>query len=72
MVKNPTSIAGDVGSIPGQGAGIPDAMEQVSLSTIATEPMCSRVQVPQREGPELQLLRPGPQLESEHSNGTSV
>ena len=41
MVKNPPSDAGDVGSIPGRGTKISHAVRQVSLSTAATEPMCS-------------------------------
>ena len=38
MVKNPTSIAGDVDSIPGQGAQIPQAVGQQSPHPAATEP----------------------------------
>jgi len=39
VVKNPSSSAGDVGSIPGQGTRIPHATEQVSPCT-ATEEAC--------------------------------
>ena len=39
MVKNPPSNSGDEGSIPGQGAKIPYAVGQLSLSAATTEPM---------------------------------
>ena len=37
MVKNPPYNAGDTGSIPGQGAKIPQAAGQLSLRTTTTE-----------------------------------
>ena len=33
VVKNPSCIAGDMGSIPGQGTKIPQAVEQLILYT---------------------------------------
>ena len=42
MVKNPTSNAGDMGSIPGQGAQIPQVVGQQSPHPAATEPVCSK------------------------------
>ena len=38
MVKNSPSSAGDMGSVPGQGTGIPHAREQLNLGTTTTEP----------------------------------
>ena len=38
MVKNPTSSAGDAGSIPGQGTKIPHASGQLSPCAATTEP----------------------------------
>ena len=37
MVKNPPCNSGDADSIPGEGAKIPHAEEQLSLHTTATE-----------------------------------
>ena len=37
MVKNPPSNAGEVGSIPGQGTKIPQAMGPLSLHATTTE-----------------------------------
>ena len=37
MVKNLPSSAGDVGSIPGQGTGIPHAMGQLGPHAATTE-----------------------------------
>ena len=39
VVKNPPSNAGDAGSIPGQGAKIPQSMRQLSPCTATTEPV---------------------------------
>ena len=49
VVKNLSSNAGDVGSIPGRGTKIPHAMGQLNRYATTTEPMsCSeRPQVPQ-------------------------
>ena len=49
MVKNPPSKAEDVGSIPGQGARIPHAAEQLSPDATTTEP---------HSGAHTQQLRP--------------
>ena len=64
VVKNPPSNAGDVGSIPGQGATIPHATGQLSPRATTTElahlnkrarvlqttePMCSGARAPQLE-----------------------
>ena len=38
VVKNPPCVAGDMGSIPGQGTKIPQASEKLSLQVAATEP----------------------------------
>ena len=38
MVKNRPSIAGDMGSIPGQGSRIPHAADQLSPDSATTEP----------------------------------
>ena len=38
VVKNPPSIAGDVGSIPGRGTKIPHAAGQLSPRATTTEP----------------------------------
>ena len=48
--KNPPSIAGDAGSIHGQGGKIPHAAGQLSLSTATTEPVPSkRAPMPQQK-----------------------
>ena len=39
LVKNPPANAGDMDSIPTQGAKIPHAKEQQSLCSTTTEPM---------------------------------
>ena len=49
MVKNPPSIAGDAGSIPGWGTKIPHATGQLSLQTATTKPAHSGARVPQLE-----------------------
>ena len=41
VVKNLPCNAGDMGSIPGQGANIPHAIEQLSPCTTSTEPETS-------------------------------
>ena len=38
MVKNPPANVGDMGSIPGLGAKIPDTVGQLSLCTTTTKP----------------------------------
>ena len=38
MVKNPAGIAGNLGSIPGQGTEISQAKEQFNPRTRTTEP----------------------------------
>ena len=48
MIKNPPADAGDMDSIPGLGTKIPDAGEQLTLST-TTEAHASRA--PQEEKP---------------------
>ena len=40
VVKNPPCNAGDVGSIPGQGTKIPNAMKEPSPQAATTEPAC--------------------------------
>ena len=40
VVKNRPCNAGDVGSIPGQGARIPHAVEQLSLRVHYEDPLC--------------------------------
>ena len=40
MVKNLPCNAGDAGSIPGRGTKIPHAVEQLSLCSAVTEPVC--------------------------------
>ena len=40
MAKNPSSNAGDVGSIPGQGTKIPHAAGQLSPRATTTELTC--------------------------------
>ena len=42
VVKNPLSNAGDMGSIPGQGTKVPQAVRQLSPHT-ATETSCSQI-----------------------------
>ena len=49
-VQSPCT-ARDAGSAPGQGTKIPQAMEQLSPCTTATEPACSRACVPQLQSP---------------------
>ena len=51
MVKNLPSNAGDVGSVPGQGTEVPHVSEQLSLSTITTEPKHPGACVPPLESP---------------------
>ena len=46
MVQNPPSIAGDTGSIPGQGTKISHDMGQLSPQAATTEPAYSRAQAP--------------------------
>ena len=48
-VKNPPCNAEDVGSIPGQGAKIPHAVEQLSLRATTAAPVCSGAREPQLE-----------------------
>ena len=43
VVKNPPCNAGDVGSISGQGAKTPYAMEQLTLCAATIEPACSEL-----------------------------
>ena len=50
MVKNPPCNAEDVGSIPGQGAKTPHAVEQLSPCATTTAPVCSGASEPQLEG----------------------
>ena len=38
MVKNTPANAGDIGSIPGMGTGIPHAKEQLSPRNTTTKP----------------------------------
>ena len=45
VAKNPSSNAGDVGSIPGQGTKIPHAAGQLSPRATTTEPVHSRAHV---------------------------
>ena len=47
VVKNLSSNAGDMGSIPGQGTEIPHAVKQLCAAT--TEPACSRAHASQLE-----------------------
>ena len=46
-VKNLPCKAGDVSSIPGQAARIPQAEGQLSVQATAPEPVCSGARVPQ-------------------------
>ena len=46
VVKNLTSSAGDMGSIPGRGTKIPHATEQLSLSASTRESMCCKPKSP--------------------------
>ena len=39
VVENPSSTAGDAGSIPGQGTKIPHVVGQLSPHTTTTEPV---------------------------------
>ena len=56
--KNPPSIAGDAGSICGQGGKIPHAAGQLSLSTATTEPVPSkRAPVPQQKPSAARILK---------------
>ena len=50
MVKNPSSNAGDTGSIPGQGTKIPLALAQLSWC-FKTRTCASRGGAPQQEKP---------------------
>ena len=49
VIKNLSSNAGDMGSIPGQGTEIPHAMKQLCAAT--AEPVCSRTHASQMERP---------------------
>ena len=49
VIKNLPSIAGDVGSIPRQGAKIPRATRQLNPHSATTEPVHSGAHVPQLE-----------------------
>ena len=49
VVKNLPSNAGDMGLLCGRGTKIPQAAEQLSLLTTATEPKSSRILLPQLE-----------------------
>ena len=49
VVKNPPYNAGDAGSIPGGGTGIPHAAEQQSPCATTTEPTRPGACVPQLE-----------------------
>ena len=49
VVKNLSSNAGDMGSIPGQGTESPHAMKQLCAAT--AEPACSRTCASQMERP---------------------
>ena len=42
MINSPPSNAGDVGSSPDQGSGIPHAMGQLSMCT-STKMRCSQI-----------------------------
>ena len=46
VVKNPSSNAGDTGSIPGQGTKIPHAIGQLSPRISTREPTCCKLQSP--------------------------
>ena len=69
MVKNPPCNSGDADSIPGEGAKIPHAEEQLSLHTTATEAHA-------RQSAHVTTIELGchndwayaPQLESPHHN----
>ena len=45
VLKNPLSNAGDTGSIPGQGAKIPQSWEKLSLCATTTESTCHNQRV---------------------------
>ena len=49
VVRNPPSNAGDVGSIPGQGARIPHATGHLGPCATTAEPVHSRARTPQLE-----------------------
>ena len=49
VVKNPSSSAGDMGSIPGRATKIPHAAGQLSPCTTTTEPTLPEALVPQLE-----------------------
>ncbi|TEA35916.1 hypothetical protein DBR06_SOUSAS810017, partial [Sousa chinensis] len=49
VLKNPSSNAGDTGSIPGWGTKIPHATGQLSLCATTTEPVLSGACKPQLE-----------------------
>ena len=49
VVRNPPSNAGDMGSVPGWGAGIPHAKGQLSPHPTTSEPAISGAHGPQLE-----------------------
>lgn len=56
VVDNSLSNTRAIGSIPDRGTK-PDAVKQLSLNTISTEPMYSRAHVPQQDKAEPQLKK---------------